>query len=122
LANLSDLGALTLRIYKHVYGNGTGEDKKMKMTKANKIFHQMRLRLLEKQIDQEFDRNLSLKIDRVHAQIEANKSQNIQETGFLAGAIKAIVKKAAVVALQWFQPKAILRAAQWKKKIINLLG
>ena len=94
----------------------------MKMTKANKIFHQMRLRLLEKQIDQEFDRNLSLKIDRIHAQIEANKSQNIQETGFLAGAIKAIVKKAAVVALQWFQPKAILRAAQWKKKIINLLG
>ena len=72
----------------------------MKMTKANKIFHQMRLRLLEKQIDQEFDRNLSLKIDRVHAQIEANKSQNIKETGFLAGAIKAIVKKAAVVALQ----------------------
>ena len=86
------------------------------------IFLKVRLRLLEEQIDQEFDRNLSLKIDRVHAQIEANKSQNIQETGFLAGAIKAIVKKATATALRWFQPEAILRAAQWKKKIINLLG
>ena len=94
----------------------------MKIVPLKKVFLQLRLRWFEGKIDQEFDRKLSLRIDKLHTQIEANIIPYKQETGFLAGAIKAIVKKAAVVALQWFQPKAISRAAPWKKKIINLLG
>ena len=86
------------------------------------IFLKVRLRWLEGKIAQEFDRKISLKIDKLHTQIEENTIPYKQETGFLAGAIKAIVKKATATALRWFQPGAILRAASWKKKIITLLG
>ena len=92
------------------------EKGEQKMSILKTVFLQLRLRWLEGKIDQEFDRKLSLKIDRLHTQIEANTIPYKQETGFLAGAIKAIVKKAAVVALQWFQPKAISRAIQWIKE------
>ena len=92
------------------------------MTKSNKIFHQMRLRWLEGQIDQKFDRKLSLKIDRLHNILEEISSNPKLENGSLAGVIKTITKKATAAALRWFQPEAILRAASWKKRIANLLG
>ena len=112
-----------MKIYKHVYGNGTGEYKKMKMTKANEIFHQMRLRWLERQISQEFNRELSLKIDRLHNTLEEINNNPQLENGSLAGVINAISKKATAAALQWFQPEAILRAALWTtKKRLNGSG
>ena len=80
------------------------------------IFLKVQLRWLEGKIAQEFERKLSLKIDKLHTQIEENTIPYKQETGFLAGAIKAIVEKATAAALQWFQPEAILRAALWIKK------
>ena len=86
------------------------------------FFLRLQLRWLEGKTTQEFDRKLSLKIDKLHTQIEENTISYKQETGSLAGVIKAITKKATAAALRWFQPEAILRAALWKKKTINLLG
>ena len=83
----------------------------------------MRLRWLEGEMGSDFDRVLSLKIDRNNTQLDdQNYVQTTFNFGFLAGVIKAITKKAPAAALQRFQPEAILRAASWKKKIINLLG
>jgi hypothetical protein len=87
------------------------------------VFLKVRLRLLEEQIDQEFDRELSLKIDRLHNTLEEISSNPKFENGSLAGVIKAISKKATAAALHWFQPEAILRAALWTtKKRLNGSG
>ena len=86
------------------------------MIKLNRFFLLMQLYWLERQISQVFDRGLSLKIDRAHVQREEINSNYKQENGFLAGVIEAITKKATAAALRWFQPEAILRAAQWTRK------
>ena len=92
------------------------------MIKLNRFFLLMKLYWLERQISQEFDRELSLKIDRLHNTLEEISSNPKLENGSLAGVIKTITKKATAAALRWFQPEAILRAASWKKRIANLLG
>lgn len=76
----------------------------------------MRLRWLERQIGNEFDPELSLQIDNIHAQLEnLDQRQIAMNFEFLAGAIRQIVKKAAVAALQWFRPVTIFRAVKWIK-------
>jgi hypothetical protein len=92
------------------------------MIKLNSFFLLSQLYWFERQISQEFDRELSLKIDRLHNALEEISNNPKLENGSLAGVIETIAKKATAAALRWFQPEAILRAAQWKKKIINLLG
>ena len=92
------------------------------MKKLKKFFLRAGLKWLESQIGSKFDRDLSLKIDKVRAQLEEISDKHNQEIGLLVGVIKAITKKATAAALQWFQPEAILRAALWKKRIVSLLG
>ncbi len=67
--------------------------------KSIKLFLRKRLSRLERQIGEEFDLDLSLKIDRLHAQLEEINSNHKQEIGFLAGVIKAVTKKAIAAAL-----------------------
>ena len=93
------------------------------MIKLNRFFLLMQLYWLERQISQVFDRELSLKIDRLHNTLEEISSNPKLENGSLAGVIKALTKKATAAALKWFQPEAILRAALWTtKKRLNGSG
>ena len=61
--------------------------------KCIKFLLLMRLSWLERQISNKFDRDLSLKIDRVRLKLEEINSNPKQENGLLAGVIEAITKK-----------------------------